>query len=129
MTSTSGIGSTFATLLNPIISLYSTNVTSLIAFIKTSLHKYTFLALTAYEHLLAIQSRWENLLSFRGSSKDTTEFKEGLTTLRGICMRSFPEFLADVKMASIPKPNTDLSTDLAEFTISVGPFSVLYLLF
>ncbi|KAK7052358.1 Cullin repeat-like-containing domain protein [Favolaschia claudopus] len=112
------VASSYNSLLNPILSLFSTTLTSLIAFIKPALHKYAFCALAAYEALLALQPRWDALLSRRGSENaKANELKDGLITLRGICLRSFPEFLADIKMASLAKsvPGTETSVGVADF--------------
>lgn len=114
------LASSYTALLNPILTLFSKTLTSLIAFIKRSLHKYTFLALSSYEHMLLMQERWDDVLSLRGSNKESNEFREGITTLRSLCMRSFPEFLVDLKVAAIPKPNADLNTGLADFVLSVS---------
>ena len=114
------IASAYNTLLNPVLVLFSTTVTSLIAFIKRSLHKHTFLALSSYESLAALQTRWDRLLSRRGAEKrkDSNELKDGLHALRAVCLRSFPEFLADLRMASMGK-GANMSTGLADFTTSV----------
>ncbi|KAJ7918299.1 Cullin repeat-like-containing domain protein [Mycena leptocephala] len=114
------VASSYNTLLNPILSLFSTTLTSLIAFIKSSLHKYAFLALASYEALLDLQPRWDTLLARRGSENaKANELKDGLSTLRGVCLRSFPEFLADIKMASLAKggPGGDTSTSVADFVV------------
>ncbi|KAF8886743.1 exocyst complex component exo70 subunit [Infundibulicybe gibba] len=110
------IASSYDALLIPILSLFSSTLTSLITLIKKSLHKYTFLALSAYDSLLSIQPQWDSVLSRRGYG-DSKEMKDGMHSLRAVCLRSFPEFLADLKMASMGKGG-ELSTSLAEFTIS-----------
>ncbi|KAJ7459394.1 Cullin repeat-like-containing domain protein [Mycena galericulata] len=119
------VASSYNTLLNPILVLFSTTLTSLIAFIKRSLHKYAFLALSSYEALLALQPRWDTLLARRGSENSkANELKDGLGALRGVCLRSFPEFLADIKMASLPGKGPgpgaggDASTGVADFVVS-----------
>lgn len=114
------VASSYATLLNPILVLFSNTLTSLIGLIKRSLHKYTFLALSSYESLLSLQPRWDSLLSRRGSEtrKENNELKDGLHALRAVCLRSFPEFLADLKMGSLGKGG-ELSPGLADFTLSV----------
>ncbi|TFK72839.1 exocyst complex component exo70 subunit [Pluteus cervinus] len=113
------IASSYGSLLNPILVLFSTTLSSLTALIKRSLHQYTFLALSSYEALLSLQPRWDNLLARRGSEtrKETNELKDGLHALRAICLRSFPEFLADLKMGALGKGG-ELSTGLADFTVS-----------
>ncbi|KAJ6554308.1 exocyst complex component, exo70 subunit [Mycena capillaripes] len=116
------VASSYNTLLNPILSLFSTTLTSLISFIKRSLHKYAFLALASYDALLDLQPRWDTLLARRGSENaKANELKDGLGTLRGVCLRSFPEFLADIKMASLAKGvpgGLETSTSVADFVVS-----------
>lgn len=124
------IASSYASLLNPILVLFSTNLTSLTALIKRSLHQYTFLALSAYEALLEHQPRWDRLLAKRGSEtrKEANELKDGLHTLRAVCLRSFPEFLADLKMGGMGKGG-DPDSGLADFAISVRRQRPSYLVF
>ncbi|KAJ7092354.1 Cullin repeat-like-containing domain protein [Mycena belliarum] len=122
LSSATAVATSYNTLLNPILVLFSTTLTSLIALIKRSLHKYAFLALAAYEALVALQPSWDTLLARRGAENaKANELKDGLGTLRAVCLRSFPEFLADIKMASLAKgagAAGDTSTGVAEFLIS-----------
>jgi exocyst complex protein 7 len=106
----------------PILTLFSTTLASLVALIKKLLHKYNFRALSAYESLLNYQSHWDDLLARRGpeSRKDSNELKDGLHTLRAVCLRSFPEFLADLKFGAMGKGGEFLvTTGLVDFAISV----------
>lgn len=107
--------------MTPILTLFGTTLSSLVALIKKSLHKYNFLALAAYESLLNYQSQWDDLLARRGqeSRKDSNELKDGLHTLRSVCLRSFPEFLADLKFGAMGKGGELVTTGLADFAISV----------
>jgi exocyst complex protein 7 len=116
------LASTFSTLLAPLLSLFSDTISSLVSLVKRSLHKYTFLALSAYESLLALQPLWDNLLARRGlegtrKEKEGTEIKDTMYALRQVCMRSFPEALADVKIAVMGKSGE--STGVAEIVILV----------
>ena len=43
-----------------------------------------------------------------------------LHALRGVCLRSFPEFLADLKLAGMGKGG-EIGTGCADFTITVRP--------
>lgn len=132
---------------------------------KKNLQKYSFLALSAYESLLSQQRQFELVLSYTttdfgsggGSFGSSTKgsyggsgggsgamvgdksghdiLKEGLTTLRSLCLRSFPEFLADIKLAALPSAsgvgggpggkgasvnvNLDVSTKVLDFTVEV----------
>ncbi|KAF8653415.1 hypothetical protein AX16_003958 [Volvariella volvacea WC 439] len=113
------VSQTYSSLLSPLLVLFNSTVSSLISLIKQSLPRYTFLALSAYEALMTLQPRWDNILARRGSEtrKEANELKDGLHALRAVCLRSFPEFLADIRLASNGKGG-ELSTGLADFTVS-----------
>ncbi|KAL0957917.1 hypothetical protein HGRIS_000098 [Hohenbuehelia grisea] len=112
------VASSYNTLLNPILALFKANLAHLSTLIKGSLQKYSFLALSAYESLLSLQPRWDTLLSRReaDSRKGSNELKDGLQVIRSVCLRSFPEFLADLKMASVGR-DADSNTKVADFTL------------
>lgn len=122
------LGPTYNTLLTPLLTLFSNTISSLISLIKRSLHKYTFLALSSYESLSSLQPRWGELLQRRGmdARREKNELKDGLQALRGVCLRSFPEFLADIKLAAMGKGG-DISTGLADFTLKVCYFFYVHL--
>jgi hypothetical protein len=63
------------------------------------------------------QDRWDGLITRRAERKEN-ELKEGLHALRGVCLRSFPEFLADLKLAGMGKGG-EIGTGCADFTITV----------
>ncbi|KAF8148207.1 exocyst complex component, exo70 subunit [Crassisporium funariophilum] len=113
------MASAFGALMIPILKLFNTILTQLINLVKKSLHKYNFLALAAYEGLLTLQPHWDDLLSRRGSehAEEKNEYRDGLLSLRALCLRSFPEFLADVKMGAMAR-GSDTSTKLMDFTVS-----------
>ncbi|KAG6895953.1 hypothetical protein C0992_011311 [Termitomyces sp. T32_za158] len=117
LASTSMLASSFSTLLSPILKLFTTIHTSLVTLIKKSLPKYSFLALAAYEYMSSIQSQWDDILSRRSveTRKDVNEVKDGLNTLRAVCLRSFPEFLADLKLGAFGKGGELVNTGLTDF--------------
>lgn len=110
---------TYAALLTPLTTLFNTTLSSLSTLIKRSLHKYTFHALASYAALSTCQDRWDDLITRRAERKEN-ELKEGLHALRGVCLRSFPEFLADLKLAGMGKGG-EIGTGCADFTITVRP--------
>ncbi|KAG5635948.1 hypothetical protein H0H81_009573 [Sphagnurus paluster] len=114
------LGSSFTILLAPILSLFGTTLTALVNLVKRSLPKYTFLALSAYEEMLVLQPQWDDLLSRRGNAgrREGNELRDGLHTLRAVCLRSFPEFLADLKLGALGKGGELVTTGLADFAIS-----------
>lgn len=123
LSSPTSIAFAYGTLLSPILKLFSSTLSLLVVLIKKSLQKYNFLVLSAYESLLSLQSDWDDVLSRRGSDypDGKNELKDGLQSLRAICLRSFPEFLADLKMGSMSK-GSDTSVRLTDFTKAVSLF-------
>ncbi|KAH9887366.1 Cullin repeat-like-containing domain protein [Cubamyces lactineus] len=110
------ISTTYATLISPLTNLFTSTLGSLGSLIKRNLNKNTFLALSAYSSLTSLQPRWNEIMSRRADRKEN-ELKEGLHSIRASCLRSFPEFLADIRMAGLGKGG-ELGTGVADFTIS-----------
>ncbi|KAF8816737.1 exocyst complex component, exo70 subunit [Phlegmacium glaucopus] len=113
------VASAYGTLMAPILKLFNLVLTQLLTLVKKSLHKYNFLALSVYEGLLSHQPHWNDLLSRRGPdhAEDKNGLKEGVLALRALCLRSFPEFLADLKLGATAR-GSDTGTKLMDFTIS-----------
>ena len=114
------LASAYGTSMAPILKLFNSILMQLLALIKKALHKHNFIAFSAYDSLLSLQPHWTELLSRRGSdhAEDKNEFKDGLLALRALCLRSFPEFLASLKMGATAR-GWDTSAKLTDFTISV----------
>ncbi|KAI6162546.1 Cullin repeat-like-containing domain protein [Pisolithus thermaeus] len=120
LSSPSLLASTYDTLLTPLLQLFTDTNSSLTSLIKRSLHKYTFHALSAYSALASSQVQWETLLGRRGEGrKDTNELRDGTNAIKGVCLRSFPEFLADLKLAATgPGKGGEMGVGLADFVVS-----------
>ncbi|KIY67553.1 hypothetical protein CYLTODRAFT_454368 [Cylindrobasidium torrendii FP15055 ss-10] len=86
----------FSVLLNPLLTLLSNTFENLVGFVKRTLHSHAFMALSAYEYMIALQTRCDSVFAGR------SEFKDGLNSLRTVALRSFPEFLADIKLSRDP---------------------------
>ena len=119
LNSPNALSSTCATLISPLTALFTSTLGSLGSLIKRNLNKNTFLALSMYPSLSELQTPWTEIMSKRADRKDN-ELKEGLHSIRASCLRSFPEFLADIRLAGLGKGG-EVGTGLAEFTISVRP--------
>ena len=104
---------TYSTLIAPLNSLFTSLHSQLLHTIKQNLHKHTFLALSTYSALSSpqISSRWDDIMQRRAGrsaggtgggieSRNQNALRECLHALRGVCLRSFPEFLVDVKLAA-----------------------------
>jgi exocyst complex protein 7 len=101
------------------MTLFSNTLSSLISIIKRSIHRYTFLALATYDSLSALSFRWDELVLRRSEGvatvrRDKNELKEGMHALRAVCLRSFPEFLADLKVNASAKGGE--GTGVVDFT-------------
>jgi len=88
--------------------------------VKKFLHRYTFLALSAFEGLLSLQNYWDDLLSHHGpdTATDKNKLKDALQSHNALCLHSFPEFLVDIKLGATSR-GLDTSTKLTGFTLSV----------
>ena len=52
--------------------------------------------------------------------KDVNELRDGLNAIKGVCLRSFPEFLADLKLApTTPGRGGEMGVSLTDFVVSV----------
>ncbi|KAF8515644.1 Cullin repeat-like-containing domain protein [Gautieria morchelliformis] len=109
---------TYDDLIQPMIVIFQSTLNSFSALIKRSLTTYTFLALSAYSSLSALQSWWDDAMGKRAGRRDN-ELKEGLHSLRGVCLRSFPEFLADIKLMGMRPPEGQfLGTGVSDLTVN-----------
>lgn len=56
----------------------------------------------------------------RRAGRRENELKDALSSLRSVCLRSFPELIANIKAGAMSKGG-ELSTNVADFVISVSP--------
>ncbi|KAF9261301.1 hypothetical protein L218DRAFT_961600 [Marasmius fiardii PR-910] len=123
LTGSSVLASSYSSLLKPVLLLLSNNVSSLIATIKGSLQKYGFIALSAYESLIGLQDVWDDVSSRKASDgrKGSDEFKDTLQSIRSLCIRLFPECLADIKLGATSRAS-DINVDLMDSSVSAVQF-------
>lgn len=58
--------------------------------------------------------------------RDTNELRDGLNSVRSVCLRTFPEFLADLKLAATgPGKGGEIGVSLADFTVSVSVLNIV----
>lgn len=70
-----------------------------------------------YSSMSTLQARWDEVL-YRRAGRKENELKEGLHSIRASCLRSFPEFLADIRVAATTK-TSEMNTNVMDFVISV----------
>ncbi|KAI1785088.1 Cullin repeat-like-containing domain protein [Ganoderma leucocontextum] len=116
LSAANALSSTYSALISPLTGLFTSTLGSLGSSIKRNLNKNTFLALSTYSSLTLLQARWTDVMSRRADRKEN-ELKEGLHSIRASCLRSFPELLADIRVAGLGKGG-EVGTGLAEFTVS-----------
>ncbi|THU94691.1 hypothetical protein K435DRAFT_860320 [Dendrothele bispora CBS 962.96] len=111
-------GPSYTLLLHSVLAMFGTTSTLLVTLVKRSLHKYGFVALTS------VGGGREAERVGRGR-KESNEFRDALQTIKSLCLRLFPEVLADVKlppsMASANKFG-DRNTGLADTTTNTVAF-------
>lgn len=95
--------------------------------------------MVVYDTLVGLQGRWDDVLSRRTLSGSGSgignggaeaeggknEIREGIITLRQICLRSFPEFWADLKLAATSDREGEISVGLVDVTVDVSS-SILF---
>jgi len=91
------------------------------------LQKHTFLALSTYTSLSRSEAHWEDLMCRRAGRREN-ELKDALSSLRSVCLRSFPELIANIKAGAMGKGG-DQSVNVADFTTSVSPPVFVFVLF
>lgn len=122
----SQLASAYASLITPLLNLLQTSLTQLTTRVKKSLQRNAFLALAAYAQMSRpeITRHWDDTVRQHAggaaSNANVNVLKEGLHSLRAVCLRSFPEFLADIKMAAAQGASGELGTDIAEIAETVS---------
>jgi len=114
------VAATFSSLITPLISLFKSTLSSLNTSIKRNLQQYTFLALSTYTSLSESETHWEDLMCRRAGRREN-ELKDALSSLRSVCLRSFPELIANIKAEAMGKGG-EPSTNVVDFVPSTVEF-------
>ncbi|KAF9652386.1 hypothetical protein BDM02DRAFT_3266446 [Thelephora ganbajun] len=114
------VATTFSSLITPLISLFKSTLSSLNTSLKRNLQKHIFLALSTYTSLSESESHWEDLMCRRAGRREN-ELKDALSSLRSVCLRSFPELIANIKAGAVGKGG-EPNTNVADFVTSTVEF-------
>ncbi|KZP09327.1 hypothetical protein FIBSPDRAFT_964081 [Athelia psychrophila] len=95
------LGSTYNTLFTLLLMSSSNTVASPIALIKRVLQAICLPRHNRPRGLSSLQPRWDQRQQHCTTDVRNNELKDGLNALRGICLRSFPEVIADVQMGYV----------------------------
>jgi len=124
--STSNLQTTYASLISPFVLMVTTTLGTIQNLVKKNLRTHVFLAFGVYGRLTDLQPVWDDVIKYR-SGKRENELADAIQSLRGLCLRSFPEFLLDIKMVGMPPaPGTkqvEVGTGIADITNAVCPGS------
>lgn len=117
------IASTFASLTQPLINVFTSVITSIQNLTKRSVRKHLHLAFSTYAELTALQGRWDDVIR-QPANRKQNELADSLHSLRALCLRIFPEVIADIKIASSAAVSTaarpfEIGTGIAPITRSV----------
>lgn len=94
------------------------------ATIKKNLLGHVWLALQLWTSLAQLQPVWDDVIRLRAGRKEN-ELSEIVHSIRGACLRSFPEFILEVRQAGNPPPSAklaELGTGVADVTKMVSGF-------
>ncbi|KAG8925974.1 hypothetical protein FRC02_009287 [Tulasnella sp. 418] len=121
LTSNSIIQKTFATFTSPLLNLMVSTLSSIQSLVKKSVLSNVFFAFGMYSALSDLQPRFDDVMRQRAGRKEN-DLSEALHALRGVCLRSFPEFIMRIKqVGNVPPPNAkqpDVGTGVSETTIA-----------
>ncbi|ORY27086.1 Cullin repeat-like-containing domain protein [Naematelia encephala] len=112
------------TLLAP-IGLVTSVLQPTLNTIKRRLSSHVFVALDLYQSLIRTSQNWETSLTkclsmtHSSSSPELLNIFSGpISTLRGLCLRSFPELLVDIRSAPTTGPPTSAISDITYSTLT-----------
>ena len=96
--SPTAVANTFATLTQPLVNVFTSVIASIQSLTKRSVRKYLHLAFSTYAELTALQGRWDDIIR-QPANRKQNELADSLHSLRAVCLRIFPEVIADIKVA------------------------------
>ncbi|KAG8902872.1 hypothetical protein FRB99_004000 [Tulasnella sp. 403] len=122
----SSIQSTFAAASAPLVTMFSSLLSTIQATIKKSLLTHVWFAFGLWGILGNLQPVWDDVMRQRTGRKEN-ELSEAVHALRGVCLRSFPEFIMDIKQAGIPPPPNAKQIELGTAVADVTKMTVAFL--
>lgn len=104
----------------PLLSMFSSTLSTVQTAVKKNLLSHVWLALQLWTSLTQLQPVWDDVMRARAGRKEN-ELSEVAHAIRGVCLRSFPEFILEVRQAGLPGPKvTEIGTGVAEVTKTVS---------
>lgn len=114
----------FETMSRPLVSAFSSSLSTLSSLVKRNLQSNIFMALAVYSSLSEVQEQYTEILLRRTGRKDN-DLSTGIHALRGLCIRSFPELLLEIKTPAMSPPTAtpgrgEIGTGIADVTVMVS---------
>ncbi|KAG8973500.1 hypothetical protein FRB90_009921 [Tulasnella sp. 427] len=105
---------TFASLLSPLLGMATSMMSTIQTSIKKALISHVWLGIALFGALGSLQPAWDDVMRQR-AGRDENELGDWTHALRGVCMRSFPEFLLEIKQAGA-SVRRELGTGVADIS-------------
>ncbi|KAG8956329.1 hypothetical protein FRC04_004409 [Tulasnella sp. 424] len=105
---------TFASLVSPLLGMTTSMLSTVQSSIKKSLLAHVWLGIGLFGALGSLQPAWDDVMRSR-AGRDENELADWNHTLRGVCLRSFPEFLLEIKQAGA-SIRRELGTGVADIS-------------
>ncbi|CAE6434452.1 unnamed protein product [Rhizoctonia solani] len=115
------IKETFEIITRPLVSVFSSSLSTLSSLVKKNLQNNIFMALAIYSSLSNSQERYTDIMLRRTGRKDN-DLSTGIHSLKGVCIRSFPELLLEIKTPAMSPPTAtpgrgEIGTGIADVTV------------
>ncbi|KIO32205.1 hypothetical protein M407DRAFT_13962 [Tulasnella calospora MUT 4182] len=112
---------TFASLVSPLLAMSTSMWSAVQSSIKKSLLTHVWFAIGLFGALASLQPAWDDVMRLK-AGRDENELADWNHALRGVCLRSFPEFLLEIKQAG-----TSIRRELGTGVADISKQTVSYL--
>ncbi|KAG8960854.1 hypothetical protein FRC00_014009 [Tulasnella sp. 408] len=113
---------TFASLIAPLLGMATSMLSTVQSSIKKSLLTHVWFGIGLFGALASLQPAWDDVMRLR-AGRDENELADWNHALRGVCLRSFPEFLLEIKQAGA-SVRRELGTGVADISKQVPDVQV-----
>ncbi|CAE6424142.1 unnamed protein product [Rhizoctonia solani] len=110
----------FEIITRPLATVFSSSLSTLSSLVKKNLQSNIFMALAIYSSLSQSQDRYTDIMLRRTGRKEN-DLTTGIHSLKGVCIRSFPELLLEIKTPAMSPPTAtpgrgEIGTGIADVT-------------
>lgn len=107
----------FASLIAPLLAMATSMLSTVQSSIKKSLLTHVWFGIGLFGALASLQPAWDDVMRSK-AGRDENELADWNNALRGVCLRSFPEFLLEIKQAGA-SVRRELGTGVADISKQV----------